>query len=47
MGTSLSRGTVKAAIVGGDYQPGLTYAEAKAGMVAEIKAEAAAWRPRT
>jgi GrpB-like predicted nucleotidyltransferase (UPF0157 family) len=37
-------GAVKAAIVGGDHPPGLTYAQAKAGMVAQIKAEAAAWR---
>lgn len=35
---------VKAAIVSGDHPPGLTYAQAKAGMVAQIKAEAAAWR---
>ena len=38
---------VKAAIIRGEHTPGLTYAEAKAGIVAELKAEAAAWRRGT
>lgn len=37
-------GAVKAAIVSGDHPPGLTYAQAKAAIVAQIQAEAAAWR---
>lgn len=38
-------GALKIAIVSGDYPPGTTYAEAKAGMVTLLKAEAAARRP--
>lgn len=38
-------GAVKTAIVRGDHLPGFTYAQAKAGIVAALKAEAAAWQP--